>query len=203
MSVPGLLYYPAQLTTEDQARVLTALDGLPWHGVTASPNSRRVQHYGFYYDYRSRQINTPAPALPEALVPLRDYLTHLTGVTFNQCIVNDYQPGQGISEHTDDPRYGAVIGCYSLGSGTTKGSGETNGSGTSEASEAGGTGGAEMTFSRGETVVPLYLEAGSLYIMTGEARSKWKHGMVGRKSDMVMGSRVERGRRVSVTFRSV
>ena len=38
---------------------------------------------------------------------------------FNQCIVNNYLSGQGISQHTDIKSYGDIIGCFTLGGGAT------------------------------------------------------------------------------------
>jgi alkylated DNA repair dioxygenase AlkB len=75
--------------------------------------------------------------------------------------------------------YGPVVAAFTLGSG------------------------AEMVFRRGGEVESLYVEPGSLYIMSGDARSKWTHEMPGRKSDMVDGKKIPRGRRISVTFRNV
>ncbi len=98
-----------------------------------------------------------------------------------QSIVNEYLPGQGISAHTDSLAYGETIQCYTLGSG------------------------AIMRFTHAVTgeIQELYVEPRSVYTMTGEARYQWKHEMVARKSDVVEGKRVTRGRRVSVTLRSV
>ena len=58
--------------------------------------SRRVQHYGFRYDYRNRSAGRHTPALPfprwatvvaDRLRPLFD------GRRPEQCIVNEYRPG--------------------------------------------------------------------------------------------------------------
>jgi len=49
----------------------------------------------------------------------------------------------------------------------------------------------------------LYVAPRSVYIMTGEARYKWKHEMIARKSDIVDGKRVKRERRISITLRNV
>jgi alkylated DNA repair dioxygenase AlkB len=49
----------------------------------------------------------------------------------------------------------------------------------------------------------VYVAPDSLYIMSGEARYIWKHSMLSRKTDMVDGKRIKRGRRISLTFRNV
>ena len=60
-----------------------------------------------------------------------------------------------------------------------------------------------MTFRHKDLAEDVYVKADSLYVMTGDARYQWTHEMPSRKSDMVDGARVKRGRRVSITFRSV
>jgi len=56
-----------------------------------------------------------------------------------------------------------------------------------------------MDFSRdGHKKVTIHPKPNSLYIMLGECRRLWKHGMIGRKSDQ---GRTRRERRISATFR--
>ena len=101
---------------------------------------------------------------------------------FNQCIINNYYPGQGISKHIDDERYGDVIGCFTL------------------------NGGCNMLFEYygvGRNSIEQRVEPNSLYIMSGESRYRWLHSMPQRKSDYVNGKKIKRVRRVSVTFRKV
>ena len=68
--------------------------------------SRRVQHYGWRYDYKARAI-TPdmhIGALPDWLQQLAQRLhdeTNLFDRVPEQVIVNEYLPGQGIAMHTD------------------------------------------------------------------------------------------------------
>lgn len=47
------------------------------------------------------------------------------------------------------------------------------------------------------------LAPGSLLVMTGPARYTWRHAIAPRKSDPGPTGRVPRGRRVSVTFRTL
>jgi len=185
MPVRGLFYLP-ELGIDGRA-IIAELDKYEWKPVTKSAQSRKVQHYGFAYDYASGRVGSVCDDLPPCLMGLRQILadfcigTGLTDVQYepNQCIVNDYQPGQGISKHVDAAGYGPVIGSFTLGSG------------------------AVMTFRHKDLVEDVYVKADSLYVMTGDARYQWTHEMPSRKSDMVDGTRVKRGRRVSITFRSV
>ena len=77
---------------------------------------------------------------------------------FNQCIINNYYKGQGISPHIDVTSYGGVIGCFTLGSG------------------------AIMKFSYGDEDVEIYVKPNSVYIMSGDSRYKWKHSMPVKKT---------------------
>jgi alkylated DNA repair dioxygenase AlkB len=101
-----------------------------------------------------------------------------------QVILNLYPPGQGISPHIDLPnRYADGIIGISL------------------------TGGTNMVFAHeGKRLRhEVYLPERTVYVMTGECRWEWSHGIEGRLSDLVQGhDGVEtklRSTRVSVTFR--
>ena len=180
--IPGLTYRPDALTEEQEHALLLSIDGPEgeWAPVTDSTRSRRVQHYGYRYDYKRRAVAEPTVAIPAEWFGLFGGVDEAKGQEWNQVIVNEYLPGQGISAHVDSLAYGEVIRCYTLGSGAT------------------------MRFTHSSGVVKeLYVEPRSVYIMTGEARYQWKHEMVARKSDTVEGKKVPRGRRVSVTLRWV
>ena len=184
MAVSGLYYFNG---LPIQKNIVEQLDQREWNPVSAAANSRATQQYGFIYDYKARKVGSACEPIPDFLENLRRQLTEkcrkesheISDDYFNQCIVNNYMPSQGINMHTDHNVYGAIIGCFTLGSGAT------------------------MTFRNGQDKQELYVEPDSLYIMTGDARYKWTHEMPARKSDMVDGTKHIRGRRVSVTFRHV
>lgn len=185
LAVPGLYYIDD--IKEDTTHVIGELDTLPWVPLTNSKNSRVVQHYGYKYNYVTYNIREKCEELPVFLHVFRDLLTSICRdlnlvddkYTFNQCIINNYYTGQGISPHIDVKGYGGVIGCYTIGSGTT------------------------MIFDKGEEKVEVYVKPNSLYIMSGDARYAWRHSMPSRKSDEVEEEKKERGRRISLTFRCV
>ena len=152
---------------------------------------RRVQHHGYRYDYKARSIDTrdALGPLPEPLAGLARQLADdgIFAVPPDQVIVNEYLPGQGIAPHTDCiPCFGPVIASLSLGSACTMRL----------------TGPARNGQDRDETI-DLRLHPGSLLVLSGDARYRWRHGIPARKSDMVDGVRVPRSRRVSLTFRTV
>ncbi|WP_021592153.1 alpha-ketoglutarate-dependent dioxygenase AlkB [Actinomadura welshii] len=166
---------------DGQRRVVAEVDAAPW----SSQLRRRVQHYGHRYDYGSRGVGgAPAPPLPGwamALVRRLHEEGHFERPA-DQVIVNEYLPGQGISAHVDRvPAFGPVVASVSLLSGCVM----------------------EFTHPQDKTCVPVRLEPGSLCVMTGPARFTWRHAIPARKSDPGPDGRVPRGRRVSVTLRTV
>ena len=182
----GGLYYIEDVFEDDAKTTINELDKLNWKPVVK--NGRMTQHYGYEYSYSTYKINKISESLPEFLKKYRDLLKDLCtelGLVdkkyeFNQCIVNNYYPGEGISPHTDLKTFGGVIGCFTIGSG------------------------AVMQFTNGvEAEEELYVVPNSLYIMSGEARYVWKHSMPSRKNDIVHGKKVARSRRISITFRMV
>ena len=103
-------------------------------------------------------------------------------VEADQTIINEYEPGQGISAHVDCvPCFGPVVAAISLGSESTM----------------------DFTHPEDGTRVEVRLTPGSLCVMTGPARYVWRHAIAARKSDQSPTGRVLRGRRVSVTYRTV
>lgn len=177
--IPGLSYHADALMEAQEQALLSYIDEEgKWASVTDSDKSRRVQHYGYRYDYKRRTASEPTTVIP---VEWNDLLGLGYDAKWNQVIVNEYLPGQGISAHVDVLAYGSTIQCYTLGSGATMRFTHT---GTGEKKD-------------------LYVAPRSLYIMSGEARYGWKHEMIGRKSDIVGDKRVLRGRRVSVTLRTL
>lgn len=177
-AIPGLYYIPNALTVAQEKELIDYLDGpqATWERVTESSTARRVQHYGYRYDYKRRTVSGPTHLIPEQWRSILGL-----GYQWNQVIVNEYDPGQGISAHIDAPVYGDTIICYTLGSGAT------------------------MRFTKPETgeVVDLYVTPRSVYIMSDVARYGWKHEMISRKTNTVDGQTIPRSRRISITLRWV
>lgn len=178
--IDGLLYLPRWLDSSPSDDLARALDAQPWRDDLA----RRTQHYGYLYDYRARTVDKsaylgPLPPFLEG-VSTRLVAEGLMPSAPDQAIVNEYEPGQGIADHVDcTPCFDGTIISLSLGSS------------------------AVMTLKRGEAQVPVLLEVGSLLVLRGEARYGWTHGIAKRKVDSWNGTKIPRGRRVSVTFRKV
>jgi alkylated DNA repair dioxygenase AlkB len=100
----------------------------------------------------------------------------------DQVIVNEYVPGQGIASHVDcQPRFTDTIISLSLSSPCVM----------------------DFTHKQTRQVFPLLLEPRSLVILQDEARYIWLHGIPARKTDQYEEKTIQRGPRVSLTFRKV
>lgn len=180
--IPGLRYVPDFVSREARDQLLRDVDAQPW----LTDLKRRVQHYGYKYDYKARKIDQTMRIgpLPEWSLRIAEDLVQLGLMTElpDQLIVNEYEPGQGIAPHVDCvPCFTDTIASLSLGSACV------------------------MNFANKETeeIVPLLLDPGSLVILRGEARYNWTHGIAARKSDVFQGRTIDRRRRVSLTFRKI
>jgi alkylated DNA repair dioxygenase AlkB len=178
--IDGLRYLPNYVDAEAAERLIAAVDASPW----IEELRRRVQHYGWRYDYKRRVVDASLylGPLPEWAQELAERL-HRDGLTEavpDQLIVNEYEPGQGIAAHVDCvPCFGPTILSLSLGSSC------------------------QMDFTQPETGTKksLLLEGGSLLVLQRDARYQWQHGIPARKSDTASGGKSLRSRRVSLTFR--
>lgn len=181
-SIAGLVYIPNYISSQEEQELLAVLDAQSW----SNEISRRVQQYGYRYDYRARSI-----MLEDYLGKLPDWTTSLAerlvaekkfSQAPDQLIVNEYLPGQGIGPHIDcTVCFGPVVASLSLISS------------------------AVMVFVHTvtKTKIELLLEPRSLLLLTDEARYDWKHGIVARTSDSLNGLAMERQRRISLTLRTV
>lgn len=170
--IPGLKY----IAIEEENKLIEFIDSNLW----ITELKRRVQHYGYKYDYKSRSINQLycLGSLPNNLQVLCNalYKQNIFYELPNQVIINEYMPGQGIAPHIDCvPCFSDTICSLSLG------------------------GNCVMELTNNEVKRSIMLKPRSLLILKNDARYKWKHGIASRKSD----NKIARTRRISLTFRKV
>jgi alkylated DNA repair dioxygenase AlkB len=180
--IAGLRYLPNFISPQEELELVETVDKQIW----LSPLQRRVQHYGYIYDYKKRTVTDEMyiGGLPDWLQTLAERLKQDRCIAEvpDQVIINEYQAGQGIAPHVDcEPCFGDTILSLSLGSACTMG----------------------LYNLKTDKVLHQILEPCSLVIMEKEARYDWKHGIAARKSDTVEGITIPRGRRISLTFRKV
>ena len=110
----GAALVPDIVTEAEEQRILLRISQAPW----MTDLSRRVQHYGYRYEYRAPGAgrHDPAPAFPRWACVIGDRLApYFDGQRPEQCIVNEYRPGQGIGMHADHASFGNIVVSLSLG----------------------------------------------------------------------------------------
>jgi alkylated DNA repair dioxygenase AlkB len=156
----GLSYTPDFITIEEERDLVANIEKLPFHevrmhGVVAR---RTVIHFGWDYDYSGWKIH-PVDPPPPFLQPLVARCTEAAGVekgVLEQMLVARYPPDAAIGWHRDAPMFGSpVVGVSLLAE-------------------------CVMKFRRklddGSFEVYKHpLQPRSLYILDGDARSKWQH----------------------------
>lgn len=163
--ISGLDYISDYLSLQQSKDLLKQIDNKAWN----TDLKRRVQHYGYKYNYKKQNIDISmkAESIPDFLRVFEN---------FDQVIVNEYLPGQGISAHIDCiPCFAEDIWVISLGWEY------------------------EIEFIKDYKIDTLKLGIGSLLKMSGDARYKWKHCIKAKMKD----GNIQRQRRVSVTYRKV
>ena len=179
----GLICIPGFVSSEFSNEIVNAIDSQDWQ----TNMRRRVQHYGWRYDYKSRRLNQSdwLGPLPSFIMPVIKKLLEMKFFTTtpDQVIVNEYEAGQGIAAHVDcEPCFGDTVASLSLLSPCV------------------------MRFRKRDQNGVFYdldLSAGSLLILKNDARYEWSHEIAARKNDTVNGHKRSRERRISLTFRTV
>ena len=181
----GITYVPNFIAARESNNLLSRIDAKPWsHDL-----KRRVQHYGWRYDYSSRFVSEQMKTepLPDFVAALAHKL-HERGwfdSIPDQVIVNEYEPGQGIAPHIDRDCFGPTVATLSLGDRWPMQFIPTD------------------TTNATTNVEEVFLDVGSVLVLQKDARTKWLHGIAKRRSDGQRSNRRPRRRRVSVTFRTV
>ena len=102
--IAGFIYKPEFITEEEESKLVACIDEAEW----STELQRRVQHYGWRYDYTQRQIDESMRLgeLPGWARKLARKLADegLMSDLPDQVIVNEYRGKQGISRHIDQPR---------------------------------------------------------------------------------------------------
>ncbi len=175
--VPGLGYVEDWITQDDERELLAAIDRQHWK----MDWERRRQIYGLSYGSARSEPRVLGP-LPQWLVPLAERVVRerLLDDPVANVVVNEYLPGQGIGAHQDFPGFGPTVVAVSLGSAYLL----------------------ELTDPESGRKELLDMAPRSLWILGGEARTRWKHGIAHRRMDVIDGVRRPRGRRVSITMRT-
>lgn len=120
--------------------------------------NRRVTSFGFRYDYARRAVEA-ADGFPSFLAELRNKVAAFAGRQvdeFQQGGGNEYPPAAGIGWHRDKPQFGVVVGVSLLASATMR-----------------------LRLPKGSSWIRKSheLRPRSIYILEGEARTRWEHSI--------------------------
>jgi alkylated DNA repair dioxygenase AlkB len=156
----GFRYRDGFLSEAEETELLGIFGALDfaaydYHGYQAK---RRVFRYGVNYDINTREPNENAPPIPDYLLEIRARAGEFAGLDaedFVQAMVSEYSIGTPIGWHRDAPQFGSIIG-ISLGSECRMRLKPYHGPGK---------------------ILSVLLEPRSIYVMQGEARSKWQHSI--------------------------
>jgi alkylated DNA repair dioxygenase AlkB len=158
--LPGLRFTGEIVDISEEQALIAALTPLPlqpfefqgWLG------KRQVTSFGWRYDFTEARF-ARAPDLPDFLLPLRDQaaaLAGLPGEDLVQTLITRYDPGAGIGWHRDRPVFDTVVGISLLSDATLRFRRRT-----------------PQGFDRFALPAP----ARSAYVLSGEARHDWEHGI--------------------------
>lgn len=158
--VPGFAYRDELIDPPAEARLRDAIERLDlapfrFQGWTGK---RLTKTFGWRYDFDDRSF-APVEPIPDWLRPLRDRAAGFVRISppeFVHALITRYDPGAGIGWHRDRPQFGMVVG-ISLVAGATLRFRQRSGSGFRRAS--------------------IELLPRSAYLLSGEARQQWEHGI--------------------------
>lgn len=181
----GLIYLPDFISKEESCELINYIENQPW----SSELNRRVQHYGYRYDYKSRNLDVSSEVfeIEQPFTGLLDTLTYeLNELGLknrpNQIIVNEYEIGQGITWHIDSEKsFDDNIFIISLLSDCLM----------------------KLEHKKNKEQLDVYLKKNSLLCLTKESRYDWRHTIPNTKSFVFHGEKFMRARRLSLTCRYI
>lgn len=117
---PGLILLPNFISGAEERGLIALLDD-PTNALWLTELSRRVQHFGYRYNYKLRALSA-ADRIADAPPMVQAIGNRLTDLGYfsarpDQVIVNEYMAGQGISPHIDrETCFGSVVASLSVAS---------------------------------------------------------------------------------------
>lgn len=228
MGIPGIFLIHDFVSEQEEHELLAAVDERPWQGLM----KRRVQHYGYEFMYKTRNVDTKQylGQLPVFLLQLLNRMALLPEVNqaenslpFDQLTVNEYPAGVGLSPHIDTHSafQGCILSLSLAGPCVMEFRRYTNEAWSSQKMDIGfargrlnndisgmkGTAGKQQQGSKQRPQFErkaIFLPSRSLLVLSEEARYAWHHYIPHHKVDIINGERICRSsRRVSFTFRKV
>lgn len=141
--------------------------------------SRRTQHYGYEYNYITKDIKKTI-SFSGKLLKIQNELSNILEI--DQCIINEYKNNQGIAPHIDSLIFGPTVASLSLNNDTV------------------------MTFNYKDKFYDCFVPKRSLLILQDDARYKWTHSISKNTTVSYLDKKLVKQknyRRISLTFRKV
>jgi alkylated DNA repair dioxygenase AlkB len=156
----GFRYQRDALPREMQDELLREISKLPFkpfdfHGFEGK---RRVVSFGWKYDFDAAALRS-ADDIPSFLLPLRELAAEFADLAshrFQQVLVSEYDVGAPIGWHRDKAVFGIVVGVSLLASCTFRLRRKVG-----------------LKWER----VSITVEPGSIYLLSGTARTVWEHSI--------------------------
>lgn len=168
--IKGLTYIKNFITEQEEKDITEFINKQKWN----TSLSRRTQHYGYEYPYSTKNKLIETTKIPDIFNPLLEKINKYFNKKFDQLIINEYMPGQGISPHIDHIRlFDDTVISVSMGSDCI------------------------MEFKYYDKKIEVLLEKCSLVGLQNDARYKWSHSIPARTND----NGKTRNKRISLTFR--
>jgi alkylated DNA repair dioxygenase AlkB len=159
----GFFYEENFLTPDEESSLIEVISTIElhnfnFHGFTAN---RKVASFGYDYGFNDGSL-TRGKAIPASFNPLIEKVSQSTSISvdaFAELLVTEYPPGAVINWHRDAPPFDVIVG-ISLK--------------------------ADCTFSLRpydkekqirSNVISFPVNARSLYVIKGSARSEWQHSI--------------------------
>lgn len=160
----GFLYKPHFLTEAEEEVLCAYIENLPLeHPIYngAYEAKRRIQAFGWTYDFKNRRL-IPGPPLPPFLRGIQQKIAKWLDIPVQRVVhalVTEYMPTTAIGWHVDTEEFEHVIG-ISLGSWCTM----------------------RLRSLKHKEVMALALEPRSVYVMQGDVRFNWQHSILPTKA---------------------
>lgn len=170
----GFFHYPNAVSTAEQAELVRAIDQ---EGHWEKDYERLAQRHGYRYEYKTKTLVRLDPLVSwiDAWAE-KVYERRWLNSKPDQVTVQWYEPNTGIGDHRDDSRcFGPEIATISLLAPCMY----------------------RLQDPKTKAMHMQLLEPGCVVILSGEARTHWKHGIPKTEA-----TRIE-AKRLSVTFRTV
>lgn len=200
----GLSILQSFVSEKEETEILHFLDTQKWR----TDLQRRCMHYGGTYCCMPPRTATPAERaaiektiykaddIPQELSFIVDRMIQQGLYTSDRrpayCIVNEYRPGQGISAHVENFRFGEPVCSLTLSQADVMRFHELQ-----EAHDGSVRSRKAASAPRTGRKADVVLNRRSLAVLRGDARSLWQHEIVRGKTK----TKPDGWRRVSLTFR--